>query len=149
MRNKCKKMQKQNKKMTIESDDGWYTKTANRPAEWDRIQSNTICGCNRRDWGGMNEVQLWAMIIQRTVTILDTKYTMATSYEPDGTTLPSRMKIEELRTRHYDMTRNGKKLEYILYDGIHHYNGMISRAICDVTQNIDLTQTGKNRRSKI
>lgn len=141
MRNKCRKMQQQNKKMKIESDDGWYTKTANRPAEWDKIKSNTICECNRREWGGINEVQLWAMIIQQTVTILDTKYTMATSYEPDGTTLPLRMKMEDLRTRHYNMTRNGKKPEYILYDGIHHYNGIISSVICDEIQNIDRQQT--------
>jgi hypothetical protein len=146
MRNKCMKMQQQNKKMKIESDDGWYTKPANRPAEWDKIKSNTICECNRREWGGINEVQLWAMIIQQTVTILDTKYMMATSYEPDGTALPRRMKIEDLRARHYNMTRNGKKPGYILFDGINHYNGIISCMICDDIQNIDRQQTGKKQK---
>ena len=53
-----------------------------------------------------------------------------------------------LRTRHYNMTRNGKKPGYILHDGIHHYSGIISSAICDVTQNIDLTQTGKKQKEQ-
>jgi hypothetical protein len=66
-----------------------------------------------------------------------------TQYEPDGTTLPRRMKIEDLRAKHYNMTCNGKKPEYILYDGIHHYNGIISSVICDEIQNIDRQQTEK------
>ena len=71
MRNKCHKMIQQNKKMKVESSEEWYETMKNRSVKWNNIKStcNEPETCPAERWGGINEIQLWAMIIQQRVIV--------------------------------------------------------------------------------
>ena len=64
------------------------------------------------------------MIIQQTVIVLDTTYDMASLYTPTGDDLPKKINMADIAQVHHNLTRNGKRPEYILYNGMNHYNGM-------------------------
>jgi hypothetical protein len=67
MKNKCIRMIQTNSKMTQENNTIWYTKWANKTKEWTELKSNVSSHCNRSQWGGINEMQIWAMIIKQKV----------------------------------------------------------------------------------
>ena len=124
MKNKCKQMIRSNDKMKLESNAGWYTKWANKTKEWTNIKSNISSHCNRTQWGGINEIQIWAMIIKQKVIILDCKLDTATIFLPIGDTLPMTVNLERLNNMHNTDNRQNKKSQYILYNGSDHYNSI-------------------------
>jgi hypothetical protein len=64
MREGARHLQQNDGKLKIESSEEWYECTINRPRQWCDIQSNTNHVCSREDWGGDNELCLWAYITQ-------------------------------------------------------------------------------------
>ena len=62
-----------NSKMTQENNIMWYTKWANKTKEWTEVKANVSSHCSRSQWGGINEIQIWAMIIKQKVIVLDSK----------------------------------------------------------------------------
>merc|ERR1711966_321499 len=128
MKNKCRQMIQTNSKMKLESNEGWYKKWANKTKEWTHIKSNISSHCNRSQWGGINEVQIWAMIIKQKVIILDSKLDTATIFHPQGNTLPKTVKLETMNQIHNTEIRQNNKPQCILFNGIDLYN---SRGVCD------------------
>ena len=124
MRRKCDKLIKRKAKMKVESSDEWYETVKNRPVYWNDIKTNEPVTCTVEQWGGINEIQLWAMIIQRTVIVLDRTYNVATLYKPSGDELPKKIDMKNIAKVHHNLNRNGKRPEYLLYNGINHYNGI-------------------------
>jgi hypothetical protein len=124
MRKKCDKMIKRKEKMRVESSEEWYETTKNRPVKWNNIMTNEPITCTVEQWGGINELQLWAMIIQRTVIVLDKTYNMATVYTPTGDELPKKIDMKNVAKLHHNLTRNKQRPEYLLYNGMDHYNGI-------------------------
>jgi len=123
-KNKCRQMVQTNSKMKQENNEIWYTKWANKTKEWADIKSNVSSHCNQLQWGGVNEVQIWVMIIKQTVIILDSKLDTATIFHPRGDTLPETVNLEKLNKIHNTETRQNKKPQYILYNGRGHYNSI-------------------------
>ena len=128
MKNKCIKMIKKHSKMKLENNVLWYTKWANTSQEWTELQSNISSHCDRSQWGGINEIQIWAMIIKHKVIVLDSEYDTATVYHPDGNTLPQRIRLDKLNILHNTETRQHKQLQYLLYNGRDHYNSISTGA---------------------
>merc|ERR1711966_356232 len=131
MKNKCRQMIQTNSKMKLESNEGWYKKWANKTKEWTNIKSNISSHCNRSQWGGINEVQIWAMIIKQKVIILDSKLETATIFHPIGDTLPVTVNLEKLNKMHNIDNKQNKKSQYILYNGIDHYNSIAEDSTID------------------
>ena len=75
-------------KLRIESNGDWYKIMINRPEQWDNIQSNTNHMCSREDWGGDNELCLWAYITQTTIILTNKNHSTYTMYKPDRDYLP-------------------------------------------------------------
>ena len=49
---------------------------------------------------------------------------MASLYTPTGDDLPKNIDMADIAQVHHNLTRNNKRPEYILYNGMNHYNGM-------------------------
>ncbi len=96
MRKKCDKMIKRKEKMRVESSEEWYETMKNRPVKWNSIKSNEPETCSAEQWGGLNEIQLWAMIIQQTVIVLDTTHEIASLYTPTGDDLPKKINMTDI-----------------------------------------------------
>ena len=47
----------------------WYNSICDRPSEWDNIQYNKNSHCSREEWGGDNELAIWAYIAQTTIIV--------------------------------------------------------------------------------
>jgi len=71
LRRKCTSMLRKKTTMLVESDVQWYEKVRNFPDSWTNIKSNQPHHCPRSDWGGINEIQMWAMIIGVRVIVID------------------------------------------------------------------------------
>jgi hypothetical protein len=100
MKNKCIKMLKTNRKMALESNEIWYKKWANKNKEWTELKSNVSSHCSRLQWGGINEVQIWAMIINQKVVVLDSNTDKSTIFHPKGNELPKTVNLEDMNKIH-------------------------------------------------
>ena len=55
-------------KLKKECDNAWYENIQHRPDHWRNIIHNVRSNCNREEWGGDNDIQLWAYITQTTIS---------------------------------------------------------------------------------
>jgi hypothetical protein len=147
MKNKCMRMIQTNSKMTQENNTIWYTKWANKTKEWTELKSNVSSHCNRSQWGGINEIQIWAMIIKQKVLVLDSKFDTATVFHPTGDTLPKKVTVDQVNILHNTETRQNKKPQYILYTGRDHYNSISAEDSINIKIKIE-NNTNRNTHSK-
>ena len=131
--------------MALESNEIWYKKWANKNKESTELKSNVKSHCSRSQWGGINEVQIWAMIINQTVVVLDSNTDKATIFHPKGNELPKTVNLEDMNKIHNTEHRQNKKLQYILYNGRDHYNGI---STCDIV-NYNKLKTVNNLNTNI
>ena len=126
-------------KLVIESDDDWYKDICNRPSEWDNIQHNKNSHCSEKEWGGNNELALWAYITQTPIIVTHETLNTYTIYKSDVHTMPEKKRVSTLRSTHLQITRDYSEPVYLIYNG-YHYNPIIHARstkiipICDMPQ---------------
>jgi len=125
LKRKCTSMIASNATMKIENNISWYNKIKNIPDRWTNIKSNQPHHCPRSDWGGVNEIQMWAMIAGTQVIVIDKQMSNCTIYLPKGDTIPRRYSLDIITQQHCNWKRNGKPPQYLLYNGVDHYNGIV------------------------
>ena len=76
--------------------------------EWMELKSNVSSHCSRLQWGGINEVQIWAMIINQEVVVLDSNTDKATIFHPKGNELPKTVNLEDMNKIHNIELRQNK-----------------------------------------
>merc|ERR1711966_384962 len=84
---------------------------------------------------------LWAIIIKQKVIILDSKLDTATTFHPQGITLPKAVNLEKMNQIHNTEICQKNKPQYILYNGIDHYNSISEGRTIINNQN----NNGKNK----
>ena len=72
-------------------------------------KSNVSSHCSRLQWGGISELQIWAMIINQTVVVLDSNTDKATIFHPKGNELPKIVNLEDMNKIHNTEHRQNKK----------------------------------------
>ena len=143
MKNKCIQMMDKKQKMYIESNDDWYKKMATKTKKWTDLKSNAVSQCGVSQWGGINETQLWAMITKQKVIILDSKFNTATIFHPNGDKLTDRVNLENVNQLHTTEIRQNKNPQYVLYNGIDHYNSITTN---ETIINTTKTQTNNSQK---
>ena len=121
MREGARYIQQNAGKLKIESNEEWYECVINRPSQWDSIQTNTSHACSREDWGGDNELCLWAYITQTTIILTNKNHSTYTMYQPDRNSLPTIHDARQLQRLHDNFILRGIEHAYLIYDG-YHYN---------------------------
>ena len=121
MREGARYIQQNAGKLKIESNEEWYECVINRPSQWDSIQTNTSHACSREDWGGDNELCLWAYITQTTIILTNKNRNTYTMYQPDRNSLPTIHDARQLQRLHDSFILRGTEHAYLIYDG-YHYN---------------------------
>ena len=116
--------------------------------EWMELQSNVSSHCSRLQWGGINEVQIWAMIINQEVVVLDSNTDKATIFHPKGNELPKTVNLEDMNKRHNTGLRQNKKAQYILYNGRDHYNGITTCNTVNYKPPKTVNNSNMNKNSK-
>ena len=111
-------------KLRIESDDSWYKSICDRPSEWDNIQHNKNSHCSREEWGGDNELAIWAYIAQTTIIVTHKTLNTYTIHTPDVHTMPEMKPVSTLSSTHRQITCIHSEPVYLIYDG-YHYNPVI------------------------
>ena len=144
IRRKCTRMLASKQKMYIESDTEWYKTCVNRPAKWDKIQESVKqTQISREEWGGNNEIQIWANISATYITVIDNDLDSAMTYHPgedhqmgkncnrkNRDKLPTRIdrietNVDELYTQHIQLFRKGARQRYLLIGNSGtHYNAI-------------------------
>ena len=93
-------MLKTKRNMALESNKNWYKQWTNKNKEWTELKSNVSSHCSRLQWGWINEVQIWAMIINQVVVVLDSNTDKATIFHPKGNELPKTVNLEDMNKIH-------------------------------------------------
>ena len=121
MRERARHIQHNAGKLRIESNDEWHEYMPNRPAQRDDIQPNKNHMCSRENWGGDNELCLWAYITQTTIILTNKNHSTYTMYKPDRGSLSTIQDARQLQRLHDTFVLRGTKHAYLMYDG-HNYN---------------------------
>ena len=116
-------------KLRIESDDKWYKSICDRPSEWDNIQHNKNSHCSREEWGGDNELAIWAYIAQTTIIVTHKTSNTYTIYTPDVHTMPEIQPVSTLSRTHRQITCARSEPVYLIYDGYHYNPIMHARSV--------------------
>ena len=102
-------MLKTKRNMALESNKNWYKQWTNKNKEWTELKSNVSSHCSRLQWGGINEVQIWAMIINQAVVVLDSNTDKATIFHPKGNELPKTVNLEDMNKIYNTEHRQNEK----------------------------------------
>jgi hypothetical protein len=89
------------------------------------------------------------MIINQTVVVLDSNTDKATIFLPKGSELPKTVNLEDMNKMHNTEIRQNKKLQYILYNGRDHYNGISTCGIVNDNQIKTINNSNMNTNSKV
>ena len=111
-------------KLKIESDNAWYEQIQQRPDHWGNIIQNEWSNCTREEWGGENEVQLWAYITQTTIVVTNKVGDFYTVYNPNVHEIPTMKQTDTLQEMHDQLKQEGQEPAYLIYNGVH-YNPII------------------------
>ena len=141
MREGARHLQQNSGKLYIESDGEWYNITKNRPAHWDNIQTNTKHPCSRGEWGGDNELSLWAYITQTRIIVTNKTTHTFTKYHPNRYTLPTIHEVATLRRMHDTLTAQDKQPIYLTHNG-YHYNPIKYERATPIHTNFNMPTMG-------
>ena len=83
------------------------------------------------------------MITKQKVIILDSKFNTATVFHPHRDKLADRVNLENVNQLQTTEIRQNKKPQYILYNGIDHYNSITTN---ETTTNTTKTQTNNSQK---
>ena len=111
-------------KLKLESRAEWYNTVQNRPPHWYNIKHNVRENCSRDEWGGQNELKLWAYITQTTIIVMHKVQGQITIYTPDPHTLPEMKPVCDLATLHAKFIQEECISAYLMYNGTH-YNPIV------------------------
>jgi hypothetical protein len=111
-------------KLKLESKDEWYDTVQNRPAHWHNIKHNVQATCGRDEWGGQNELKLWAYITQTTIVVMHKVQGQITVYTSDPHALPEMKPACGLGVLHTKLKQEGNTPMYLMYNGVH-YNPVV------------------------
>jgi hypothetical protein len=80
--------------------------------------------CTREEWGGDNEIQLWAYITQTTIVVTNKVGNSYMIYNPNVHDIPTMRQTDTLQEMHDQLKQEGREPAYLMYNGVH-YNPIV------------------------
>ena len=119
-------LKKHGGKLKTESDNAWYGNIQHRPDHWHNMVQNVQSHCIREEWGGDDEIQLWAYITQTTIVVTNKVRYRYTIYNSNSNVheMPTMKQNNTLQEMHDQLTQVGREPAYLIYSGVH-YNPIV------------------------